>query len=61
MLDLVSGVARSCESVDRRAFLKIGSLGGLGLTLPLLLKHRQSLAKDGVAQRDVNCIFIWTQ
>jgi len=61
MLDLLSGVARTCEGVDRRAFLKIGSLGGLGLTLPLLLKHRQLQAKEGQTQRDINCIFIWTQ
>ena len=60
MLDLISGSNRNCEQIDRRAFLKIGSLGGLGLTLPMLLQQRQAMAKDGKAVKDVNCIFIWT-
>ena len=37
MFDLLNGVARNCEGIDRRSFLKIGSLGGLGITLPMLL------------------------
>src|SRR5438552_3953314 len=64
MLDLLCGTARNCERVDRRAFLKIGSLGGLGISLPLLLAHQQALAKAGnpesKATKPVNCIFIWT-
>ena len=60
MLDLLNGVARNCEGMDRRSFLKIGSLGGLGITLPLLLKHQQARAKELAATRDVNCIFVWT-
>src|SRR6266404_2877734 len=60
MLNLISGLARNCERVDRRSFLKIGSLGGLGITLPLLLQSRQTLAKEGKAAKDVNCIFVWT-
>src|SRR6516225_8083894 len=47
MLPLVSGITRNCERIDRRDFLKIGSLGGLGITLPFLLKQRQSAAKEG--------------
>ena len=61
MLDLINGVARNCEGLDRRSFLKIGSLGGLGITLPLLLKHQQARAKENAPGRDMNCIFIWTQ
>jgi hypothetical protein len=60
MLPLVSGIARNCERVGRRHFVKIGSLGGLGITLPFLLKHKQGLAKEGKSVRDVNCIFVWT-
>jgi len=60
MLDLIPGVARNCEGLDRRSFLKIGSLGSLGLTLPFLLKHEQGLAKEGKSARPTNCIFIWT-
>jgi hypothetical protein len=53
-------LVRNCERVDRRAFLKIGSLGGMGVTLPLLLKQQQARAKEGKATREVNCIFVWT-
>src|SRR5947208_12328347 len=60
MLDLVNGLVRNCERVGRRAFLKIGSLGGLGISLPLLLKHEQAQAKEGKASKEVNCIFVWT-
>jgi hypothetical protein len=60
MLDLIPGVARNCEGLDRRSFLKIGSLGSLGLTLPFLLKHEQGLAKEGKSSKPINCIFIWT-
>ena len=60
MLPLISGWARNCERTDRRSFLKIGSLGGLGMTLPLLLEHQQGLAKEGKPSKPVNCIFIWT-
>src|SRR6516162_3111243 len=60
MLDLIRGTARNCEGVDRRSFLKIGSLGGLGLTLPFLLKLEQGLAKEGKLAKPTNCIFIWT-
>ncbi|MSR59698.1 MAG: DUF1501 domain-containing protein [Planctomycetaceae bacterium] len=60
MLDLISDMTRNCERVDRRSLLKIGSLGGLGLTLPMLLQHKAALAKEKKSVSDVNCIFIWT-
>lgn len=52
--------SRTCEGITRRHALQIGTLAGLGLTLPMLLKSR-SLAADGKARQDVNCILIWTQ
>jgi hypothetical protein len=57
MLSLASGIARTCEGVNRRSLLQLGCLGGLGLTLPTLLAQR---SRAGEAARDVNCIFIWT-
>src|SRR5262245_36150302 len=59
MIPLISGLVRNCERTDRRSLLKIGSLGGLGITLPLLLRHK-ALAKEGKSAKAVNCIFIWT-
>jgi hypothetical protein len=42
---------------NRRDFLKVGALTGLGLSLPTLLASR---ACAGAAKPDVNCILIWT-
>jgi hypothetical protein len=65
MLDLMNNVSRNCEGIDRRSLLKIGSLGGLSLTLPTLLRHKAAQAKEAALKdkkpaRDINCIFIWT-
>jgi uncharacterized protein (DUF1501 family) len=60
MLELLHGVSRNCERIDRRAFLKVGALGGMGVSLPLVLQQKQALAKTATPAKDVNCIFIWT-
>jgi hypothetical protein len=60
MLDLLRGLAVTCQGMDRRGFLRIGSLGTLGITLPMLLKQEQALALEGKGSSDVSCIFIWT-
>src|SRR5579862_2036829 len=42
MLDIIlgkRGLGR-CDGVSRRDFLRVGALGGLGLTLPLLLRNQ---------------------
>lgn len=60
MLSLLSGTASNCERVDRRLFLKIGSLGGLGLSLPFVLKQQEARAKEAKPAKPTNCIFVWT-
>jgi hypothetical protein len=60
MLDLLERSARTSEGLSRRSLLQIGSLGGLGITLPLWLQQQSVLAKTGRSAGDVNCIFIWT-
>ena len=60
MLNLVPGIARTCAGIDRRAFLKVGSLAGMGISLPWVLQQKQLQAKEGKSPRDVNCIFVWT-
>lgn len=47
---------RYCDGIDRRGFLKVGSLGGLTLAESLRL---QSLQGAQPAGKDVNCIFIF--
>lgn len=53
MLNLFQG--SSNIGIDRRDFLRIGALAGLGLSLPQALRASQE--RRG---RDVNCILIWT-
>lgn len=61
MLDLLDGLTRTCEGLDRRSFLKIGAVGGLGITLPAWFAHRARAAEEsGAAKKDVNCIYVWT-
>jgi hypothetical protein len=43
--------------MHRRDFLKVGTLAGLGLSLPAALASK---ARAGAAHPDVNCILIWT-
>jgi hypothetical protein len=61
MLSFGSVVDRNCQGLHRRSFLQVGTLAGLGLSLPTLLAHKQAQAAAGGSGRDVNCIFIWTQ
>jgi uncharacterized protein (DUF1501 family) len=55
MFQLAFGSSRSCDGISRRSFLKVGSLGALGLSLPGLLRAK---AADS---RDVSCILLWLQ
>ena len=61
MLSLGNRIERNCEGVRRREFLQVGTLAGLGLSLPTLLAHRKAQAAAGKSGKDVNCIFVWTQ
>ena len=61
MLNLSSTRLRTCEGIERRAFLKLGALTGLGLSLPALLASKQSQAASSRKSTDVNCILIWTR
>lgn len=50
-------ICTDCEGFSRRDFLKVGSLGFLGLTLPDVLRLQ---ADQGASSRkDNSCIFIW--
>jgi hypothetical protein len=61
MLSFLPTWTRTCEGVDRRDFLRVGALAGLGLALPAVFARQQALAKEGRPSRDVNCILIWTR
>ncbi|MEO2035930.1 MAG: DUF1501 domain-containing protein [Planctomycetaceae bacterium] len=45
-----------CDGVDRRHFLKVGTVGGLSMAEVLRL---QKACANGAQQKDLNCIFIF--
>ena len=46
-----------CDGIDRRGFLRMGSVAGLSLAQ--LLRLQQTHAVEGTPKKDVNCIFIF--
>jgi hypothetical protein len=61
MLNLLTGTTRDCERVSRRSFLQVGTLAGIGLSLPLALAAKRQALATGKSSSDVNCILIWAQ
>lgn len=70
MLNLLPEWGQDCEGVHRRRFLQVGTLAGLGLSLPTLFAAKSAAAKSiqgkpdvkkKSAAPDVNCILIWTR
>jgi uncharacterized protein (DUF1501 family) len=61
MLNLSPARMWTCEGIDRRAFLRLGTLTGLGLSLPALFATKQARAREHRKSADVNCILIWTR
>src|ERR1051325_2832428 len=49
--------SRNCAGATRRDFLKIGTLAGLGLTLPELMRLREAAAAEG--KKPANVIFLF--
>lgn len=59
MLDLFSENQPACNGISRRGLLQVGSLAGLGLSLPGLLAAEKASASPTASE--TNCILIWTQ
>lgn len=57
MLDILGPRARLCDGISRRRFLQLGSLGGLGLSLPQLLAAEAA----SPPRRTLSCILLWLQ
>src|SRR5438270_2901419 len=49
-----------CDRLDRRGFLRVGSVAGLSLAQVLRLQAAQGLEQRDPRRRDINCIFIFT-
>jgi hypothetical protein len=60
MLNFLPRRVRTCEGIDRRAFLQVGTLAGLGLSLPAWFATRAARAATRSAA-EVGCILIWTR
>lgn len=56
-----SRLFQNCSGVSRRGFLEIGTLAGLGVSLPSALAMRKAAANDNALEAPRNCILIWTQ
>jgi hypothetical protein len=56
-----SRLFQNCSGVSRRGFLEIGTLAGLGVSLPSALAMRKAAANDQALAAPRNCILIWTQ
>jgi hypothetical protein len=51
-------LGRNCDGTSRRDFLRIGTLGLTGLTLPGLLRMRSAVAASSTT-RDTSVIWVW--
>lgn len=63
MLKLFPGTMKTCAGWSRRSVLQVGTLAGLGISLPQLLAQKAFAKGKGQGARngsDVNCILIWT-
>ncbi|MEQ1829755.1 MAG: DUF1501 domain-containing protein [Pirellula sp.] len=54
-------LSKTCQGMTRRHALEIGSLVGLGISLPTLLQSQRSHASNQGPKKLNNCILIWTQ
>ncbi len=61
MLNFLPTTNRNCESISRRHMLQIGSLTGLGLSLPGFLSTQAANAASTSSSKENNCILIWTR
>lgn len=60
MINLWPRTLRTCEGLSRRSFLQVGTVGGLGLSLPVALAGEAKAKQQGGASSQTNCIVIWT-
>ncbi|HEY7156801.1 MAG TPA: DUF1501 domain-containing protein [Gemmataceae bacterium] len=59
MLNIGSAPVRLCEGLTRRSFLKVGTAGMAGLTLPNLLGLQQAGAVEAAKAKIKNCITLF--
>lgn len=50
---------KRCDGIDRREFLRVGSLPALGLGLTSVLPNKSFASRHGNSSRINNCILVW--
>ncbi len=58
MLEVLGKRISCCDGIDRRGFLRVGTLGLGGLSLPALLAHRAAAARRGGSLRPTSVIYV---
>ena len=61
MFEVGFGPSHNCEGTNRREFIRVGSLGLAGLTLPNLLQANAASAKKKEPVDNLSVIFMWMQ
>ncbi|NDH04395.1 DUF1501 domain-containing protein [bacterium] len=61
MFEVGFGPSNNCEGTSRREFIRVGSLGIAGLTLPTLLQANAAAAKKKESVDNLSVIFMWMQ
>ena len=61
MFEVGFGPSHNCEGTNRREFIRVGSLGLAGLTLPTLLQANAAAAKKKEPVDNLSVIFMWMQ
>lgn len=63
MFNLLGSRHRTCDGVNRRDFLTVGALGAMGgmsmMTLPQLLRARETALAQGNSTRDASVVWLW--
>ncbi len=50
---------RTCDGMSRRDFVRVGTLGAAGLTLPTLLRARAEAAATGKHSKNTSVVWLW--
>lgn len=62
MLNLLPETLRDCQRISRRSLLQVGTLAGLGVSLPGLLAQKALAKSTGAKQKkETSVILIWTR
>jgi Protein of unknown function (DUF1501) len=61
MFNLRLGFIRSCDGITRRDMLRVGTLAGLGLSLPSFWELAARASAGSQSDKNVSCILLWLQ